>query len=113
MKLLIVLCLVFEPLIVLAMGQQPPPQSNEAVSEFVKSCSKATQKEFKKKYPKYIIEKVTYTVDPKDKKITTVTVRGSDPNACTDLPPEVVSCMDFGNSIKGKCVSGKLVEVID
>lgn len=113
MKVLVLACVMFSSMNASAMGQQPPPKTPEVVSDFVKSCSKATQKEFKKKYPKYNIEKVTYSVDSKDSKITTVKVSGSDPNACTNLPPEVVGCYDFGNSITGKCVSGKLIEVID
>ena len=113
MRLIILICFVIGPVAVFAMGQQPSPQSDRELSDFVKSCSKATQKAFKKKYPKYVVEKVTYSVDPKDQKITKVTVHGADPKACTDLPPAVVGCYDFGNSIVGKCVSGKLVEVVD
>lgn len=112
-KLTLLLCLVFGALSAFAMGKQPPPQSPSAVTEFVKACSKATQKAFKKKYPKYVIESVTYTTDAKDKKITTVKVQGSDPKACDYNSPAIVACYDFGNSITGKCVSGKLVDVID
>lgn len=112
-KITVLFCFMFSSLSVFAMGKQLPLQTPEAVTDFAKACSKTTQKAFKKKYPKYNIESVTYSVDAKDKKITTVTVSGSDPKACDYNSPAVVACYDFGNSIKGKCVSGKLVDVID
>ena len=101
--------LIFGSLTFALGGELPAPP--EVKPEYVESCIYYSEIEFKKAYPKHVINRISYRPDQSEKDTLIVTVNGSDPNVCSNLPPEVIYCSDFGNSIRVKCVRGEIVDI--
>jgi hypothetical protein len=90
------------------MGSHPPPEPNP---EHVESCVYFSRIEFRRVYPNHNITEITYRPDSVEIDKLEVTVRGRSPQACSNLPPEVIYCNDFGQSIRVTCFEGEIVDI--